>query len=123
MYELFERWVEHLVRLWARGFGAQVRSGRTHETVMPIRWQHSGARSLSSLIPDFIVKHSGHTWIIDSKYKGHFEELDDHRWGELAEELQSEHRHDIHQILAYAAATDARQITTVLVYGLAGLVA
>ena len=27
MYELFERWVEHVVRLWAREFGGQVRSG------------------------------------------------------------------------------------------------
>jgi hypothetical protein len=79
MYELFERWVEHLVRLWAHGFGAQVRSGRAHETVVPIRWRHSGARSLSSLVPDFVVKRADEIWVIDSKYKGHFEELDDHR--------------------------------------------
>jgi hypothetical protein len=54
--------------------------------------------------------------VFDAKYKGHFEELDDRRWSELADETQSEHRHDIPQALAYAATSNARQITTVLVY-------
>ena len=56
MHELFERWVEHLVRFWARGIGAQVRSGRTYETLVPIRWTRAEARSLNSLIPDLIVQ-------------------------------------------------------------------
>ncbi len=116
MYELFERWVEHLVRLWAHGFGAHVRSGRTYETLIPIRWQRSTVQSLHSLVPDLVVQQGRSVWIIDAKYKGLFEELDDHRWKELAEELQTEHRHDLHQVLAYAATADADQITSVLVY-------
>lgn len=37
--------------------------------------------------------HAGDTVsVIDAKYKGHFEELDDHRWRELRIKLQSEHR-------------------------------
>ena len=42
MHELFERWVEHLVRQWAHETGGQVRSGRTHETLVPIRWKRTG---------------------------------------------------------------------------------
>lgn len=116
MYEMFERWVEHLARIWAHGFGGQVRSGRNHETLVPIRWEHRGIRSLSSLVPDLVVEQGQRVWIIDSKYKAHFEELDDHRWAELGAELQSEHRHDVHQALAYAATRNAAQITTVLAY-------
>ena len=78
MYELFERWVEHLVRLWAHGFGGQVRSGRTYETLIPIRWQRAAVQSLHSLVPDLVVQRGARVWIIDAKYKGHFEELDDH---------------------------------------------
>ena len=83
---------------------------------MPIRWEHRGVRSLSSLVPVLIVEQQQRVWIIDSKYKAHFEELDDRRWAELGEELQSEHRHDVHQALAYAATRDASQITTILAY-------
>ena len=116
MHELFERWVEHLVRFWAHGFGGRVRSGRTYETLIPIRWSRSTIQSLNSLVPDLIVQQGSRVWVIDAKYKGHFEELDDYRWKELAEELQAEHRHDLHQVLAYAATCDADQITSVLVY-------
>ena len=116
MHELFERWVEHLVRLWRRGIGAQVRSGRVHETLVPIRWKRAESRSLNSLVPDLVVQRGLHTWIVDAKYKGHFEELDEHRWAELAAELRQEHRHDLHQVLAYASVLGAEQVTTVLAY-------
>jgi hypothetical protein len=116
MHELFERWVEHLVRLWAYRFGGHVRTGRTFETLVPIRWERSAPRSLQSLVPDLVVQLGDRVWVFDAKYKGHFEELDDQRWSELAEKIQSEHRHDIHQALAYATTCNARQITTVLVY-------
>ncbi len=116
MHELFERWVEHLVRLWARGIGAQVRSGRTYETLVPIRWMRPGARSLSSLVPDLIVQRGPRTWIIDAKYKGHLEELDELRWAKLGEELRQEHRHDLHQVLAYASVLGGEYVTTVLAY-------
>jgi len=96
MHELFERWVEHIVRCWAHGFGGHVRTGRAYETLVPIRWEHSGSRSLQSLVPDLVVQLGPRVWIFDAKYKGHFDELDDHRWAELAAELQAEHRHDVH---------------------------
>jgi hypothetical protein len=116
MHELFERWVEHLVRLWARGIGARVQSGRLHETLVPIRWKRPEARSLNSLIPDLVVQRGDRTWIVDAKYKGHWEELDEHRWAELADELRQEHRHDLHQVLAYASVLGAEQVTAILAY-------
>ena len=116
MHELFERWVEHLVRSWARGIGAEVRSGRTCETLVPIRWTRAGARSLNSLVPDLIVQRGPRTWIIDAKYKSHLEELDEQRWAELGEELRQEHRHDFHQVLAYASVVGGEEVTTVLAY-------
>jgi hypothetical protein len=116
MHQLFERWVEHLVRLWARQFGGHIRSGRTYETLVPIRWERSSVRSLQSLVPDVVVQHGNRVWILDAKYKGHFEEIDERRWTELANELREGHRHDIHQALAYAATCEADSVTTVLVY-------
>ena len=70
-----------------------------------------GSRSLQSLVPDLVVELGRRVWIFDAKYKGHFEELDAHRWTELAAELQAEHRHDVHQALAYAATCGADQVT------------
>jgi 5-methylcytosine-specific restriction endonuclease McrBC regulatory subunit McrC len=87
-----------------------------HETLVPIRWKRAEARSLNSLIPDLVVQRGLRTWIVDAKYKGHFEELDEHRWAELADELRQEHRHDLHQVLAYASVLGAEQVTTVLAY-------
>ena len=75
-----------------------------------------GASSLNSLVPDLIVQQGPRTWIIDAKYKGHFEELDEHRWAELGDELRQEHRHDLHQVLAYASVFGGEHVTTVLAY-------
>lgn len=118
MHALFERWVEQLVRTWAHGFGGTVRTGRTHETLVPVHWNRAGGRSLSSLIPDLVVQVGRRAWILDAKYKGHLEEVDDQHWAALADEMQAEHRHDLHQVLAYASTVDADHITTVLVYPL-----
>ncbi|MHB8928354.1 MAG: 5-methylcytosine restriction system specificity protein McrC [Bacillota bacterium] len=116
MHQLFERWVEHLVRLWARGFGGDVRTAREAETVIPIQWSRGAHRSLGSLVPDLVVRHGDRAWVIDAKYKGHFEELDEERWAELAAEIQEDHRHDLHQVLAYAGLFDGASVTAVLAY-------
>jgi len=116
MHQLFERWVEHIVRLWAHGFGGRVKSAGRGETTVPIQWSRRGRTSLGSLSPDLVVRHDQDVYIIDAKYKGHFEEFDDHRWAELADELRGEHRHDLHQVLAYASVYEARRIVAVLAY-------
>jgi 5-methylcytosine-specific restriction endonuclease McrBC regulatory subunit McrC len=116
MHQLFERWVEHLVRGWARGFGGEVIVGRADETVVPIHWYSGTPGSMKSLVPDLVVRHQEDVYVIDAKYKGHFQELDDARWGDLADELREAHRHDVHQVLAYASLFEGARTTAVLVY-------
>lgn len=116
MADLFERWVEHLVRHWAREIGAEVATARTGETTVAIHWPRGTASSLKSLVPDLVVRRGDAVTIVDAKYKGHFQELDETRWTELATKLREQHRHDVHQALAYAALYEAEQVTTVLAY-------
>jgi len=116
MHQLFERWVEHVTRTWAREFGGEVLTGRTKETVVPIEWDHSAHSSMRCLIPDLVVHHQDRVYVIDAKYKGHFQELNAARWIALSDQLRNEHRHDLHQILAYASLFDGAEITAVLVY-------
>jgi hypothetical protein len=63
-----------------------------------------------------VVHHGTRIYVIDAKYKGHFQELDETRWTALADELRQEHRHDVHQVLAYAALFEAPEVISVLVY-------
>ncbi len=116
MQELFERWVECIGRQWARTFGGSVKTAKSGDARIPIHWQRSGTGSLTELAPDIVVHANNTSFILDAKYKGHFEELDDLRWRELGETLKVEHRHDFHQVLAYAALFDAPRIVSVLVY-------
>jgi hypothetical protein len=116
MHELFERWTGKIVRTWAQGFGGEVQSAHANQTSVPVRWTGPAHSSVTSLIPDFVVTHGKRVYVVDAKYKGHFQELDESRWMALAEELREEHRHDVHQILAYAALFDAEEVVSVLVY-------
>lgn len=116
MHELFERWVEHLVRCWTHRVGAQVLTGRTLQTAVPIRWQGRGRGSLTNLVPDLVVRRGEQVMVFDAKYKDHLEELEESQWTSLAEEVRAQHRQDIHQVLAYAGLFEARQITAALVY-------
>lgn len=116
MYELFERWVECICHNWAREFGGIVTTAREGEARFPIRWERAGTGSLADLAPDMIVRVGDTVYILDAKYKGHLEELDDLRWRQLEETLQADHRHDLHQVLAYASLFDVPRVVAVLVY-------
>lgn len=116
MHEVFERWVEVIVRAWARDFGATVTTARDDRTTIPLAWERRQLSSLTSLRPDVMVRAAGTLYIIDAKYKPHLEALNGQRWQELAADLREQHRHDLHQALAYAAVLDGEPITSVLVY-------
>jgi hypothetical protein len=116
MYELFERWVGHLVAHWAKAIGGEIRAGYRGQTNVPIDWSRRSIDALSSLIPDFVVRCGSHIFIFDAKYKGHFEEFDEQRWLEMRDDLHEQHRHDVHQVLAYAALFEADAISAALVY-------
>ena len=116
MHQLFERWVGTVVQRWAAGFGGDVLVGESEQTRIPVHWHARGHGSLSSLVPDVVVRYGNHVHVIDAKYKDHFEALDGDRWRALAEELRAGHRHDVHQVLAYAGLFEAAVITAALVY-------
>lgn len=116
MQELFEKWVAALVSAWARSAGGAARSASSGHSSFPIRWERPGAGSLNALLPDVVVTTPDTVVVVDAKYKGHFEELDDRRWWELADELKEEHRHDLHQVIAYSSLFAGRRVVSMLVY-------
>ena len=74
--------------------------------------------SLSSLIPDIVVEDSDSTFVFDAKYKGYLEEVDDLRLRNMSEMLREDHRHDLHQVLAYSSMYQSENLTVALVYPL-----
>jgi 5-methylcytosine-specific restriction endonuclease McrBC regulatory subunit McrC len=115
--DLWERYVESVVRRDAALSGGTVRIGRRGETVVPLPWNDPFHRPLGHLVPDFVVYRGNSVEIVDAKYKSHFADLDANRWAELAEETQSAMRADIHQVLAYAAAAGSGEsVKATLVY-------
>jgi hypothetical protein len=116
MYDLFERWVGHLVSYWAKSVGGEVRAGYRGQTNVALDWSRRSVDALSSLIPDFVVRRGDQVFIFDAKYKGHFEEFDEQRWFDLRDELHAEHRHDVHQVLAYSSLYQASTISAALIY-------
>ena len=118
MSDLFEKWVEAIVLIWARKMGGDVTTSRKDTSRVAILWQNQSIKSLSNLIPDIVVTTYDTVYIIDAKYKKFYEELDDQKWRELSHELQEEHRHDLHQVLAYASLFNKPRIVSLLAYPL-----
>jgi hypothetical protein len=115
--QMWERYVERVVRNEAAHTGGRVRVGRLGETTVPLAWSDRGHRSLGHLVPDFVVHRPDSIEIVDAKYKSHFAELDSLRWSALAEETQASMRADVHQVLAYVAtAGSAEKISATLIY-------
>lgn len=118
MSDLFEKWVEAVFTLWARNFGGVITTSRKDTSRVAIHWENQSLKSLSNLVPDIVIETPDTVYIIDAKYKKLYEELDDQKWRELSHELQEEHRHDLHQILAYASLFNKPRIVSILAYPL-----
>lgn len=116
--ELWEGYVEGVIRREAAVTGGEVKVGRLGQTTFPIHWSDALHRSLGHLTPDIVVRRARHVQIIDAKYKAHLAELDEVGWRRFAEETREAHRADLHQVLAYAALFDADEVVTTLVYPL-----
>lgn len=69
LHELWEHYVEALVRREAALVGGNVRVGRKRETVFPIEWSDPSHRSLGHLVPDIVVFGSRSVHVVDAKYK------------------------------------------------------
>jgi McrBC 5-methylcytosine restriction system component len=116
--ELWERYVEGIVRREVAKEGGEVLVGRLGQTTIPIQWSESGLRSLGHLVPDIVVRRGRSFRIIDAKYKAHLADLDEAGWRAASEPLKEAHRADLHQVLAYASVFDAEHVTASLVYPL-----
>ena len=116
--DLWEHYVEGLVRREAALVGGSVRVGRRRETIVPIDWSDPSHRSLGHLVPDIVVFTRSAVHVIDAKYKAHMAELDEHGWQRFTEDARESHRADIHQVLAYAALYSADEVKASLIYPL-----
>ncbi len=118
LHDLWEHYVEALVRREAALVGGSVRVGRKGETVFPVEWSDPSHRSLGHLVPDIVVFSSTAVHVIDAKYKAHMAELDEHGWQRFTDDAREAHRADIHQVLAYASLYAADEVNASLVYPL-----
>lgn len=116
MDRFFEAFVETVLQDVSRRIGAQFRSGRNRETVQPLMWEPTLTNSQRSLVPDFMMECGSTTFVIDAKYKRHFEELETQRWNHATEDLRDQHRSDIFQALAYANLARTPRVVTCLAY-------
>ncbi len=116
MEQFFEAWVEAVLIGVSRRIGGTVRSGRQRQTLTPIEWEPPYVGSQKSLVPDLLLDRGDTAVIIDAKYKEHWEEMQERRWGDLQEELRERHRADLLQVLAYANVTSAPHVIVCLAY-------
>lgn len=112
MAQLFEFWVEFWSYKFSKKIGANFYSnvrGNSQIGFLPLgRW--GGLRALK---PDIIIDKDDSTMVIDIKYKKHLLYL---KLGNFTKDILEEHRHDIHQILAYAGSSSKTDKKAVLVY-------
>ena len=118
LHELWELYVETVIRREATLVGGTVRVGRRRETVFPVEWSDPSHRSLGHLVPDIVVQCGDRIHVVDAKYKAHLSELDESGWRRFAADAREAHRADIHQVLAYASLYSAAEIRATLVYPL-----
>jgi hypothetical protein len=116
LHQLWENYVEAVIRSEVAMTGGEVKVGRKGQTVFPLHWSDPTHRSLGHLVPDIVVWRSRSVHIIDAKYKAHLAELDEAGWHRFADEQREAHRADLHQVLAYASLYDADEVTATLVY-------
>lgn len=116
MESFFEAWVETVMSGVSRRLGGVLRTGRQLQTVSPLDWQPPFLGSQRYLLPDIVLDRGDLTVIVDAKYKAHWEEMQEHRWGELEDELRERHRADLLQVLAYANVSDAPRTVVCLAY-------
>jgi hypothetical protein len=116
MDQLFEAWVETLLRTAATRIGGRLKVGRNRETTAPLIWEPSYLGSQKSLAPDLWLEWEACTLIVDAKYKRHWEELQQGTWSSAAEGLREQHRHDLLQVLAYANLARTQHVVACLTY-------
>lgn len=116
MEQFFEAWVETVMRNVARQMGGTLKTGRKRETVSPLAWNPPYVGSQRSLVPDMMLELEETSFVIDAKYKRHWEELQEKPWHEQSKLLQEQHRADLLQVLAYANLATTKNVVCCLIY-------
>jgi McrBC 5-methylcytosine restriction system component len=116
METFFEAWVETVMSIVARKVGGLLRSGRQRQTLAPLNWEPPYLGSQKYLLPDLLLEREGITIVVDAKYKQHWEEMQERRWGEIEQETRERHRSDLLQVLAYSNLARTPQVLTCLAY-------
>ena len=105
--EFFERYVQYLFASVARRKGCSAHcnehfsiSGKSKP-----RW------GLSYLEPDLVLQKEGFQYVIDAKYKSHI-----FNWREESDDLKTNYRHDLHQVIAYSSFSQSSHRNVMLVY-------
>lgn len=117
MEVLFENYVESVFENLAKLKGGVLKSGRRRETIISINWERRSEGSQGYLLPDLTYKRDEESlYIIDAKYKSHWEEIVVRNWHALEDEVREAHRNDLFQILAYSSVYNVSKISSCLVY-------
>lgn len=116
MEQFFEAWVETVFRAVAVRTGGILKAGRKRETVTPLAWDPPYAGSQRSLVPDLMLEHEHCTFIVDAKYKRHWEEIRHGHWLFQDDSIREEHRRDLLQVLAYGNLSEKPLVACCLVY-------
>lgn len=116
MEEFFESWAETILSAVSHKIGGALRTQRQRQTVSPLTWSPPYLGSQKSLVPDIVLERENQTVIVDAKYKQHWEEMQEHRWSNLEEEIRERHRADLLQVLAYANLSTKPRTTVCIVY-------
>ena len=116
MEEFFESWAETILSMVSRKIGGALRTQRQRQTISPLTWSPPYLGSQKSLVPDIVLEREDQTVIVDAKYKQHWEEMQEHRWSNLEEEIRERHRADLLQVLAYANLSTKPRTTVCIAY-------
>jgi 5-methylcytosine-specific restriction endonuclease McrBC regulatory subunit McrC len=116
MDQFFEAWIETIFASVARKTGGQIKTARQRMTIHAINWQPTYLGSQKSLVPDIWIEWDSTTLIVDAKYKRHGEELNQHSWSRVEEDLRENHRTDLFQVLAYANLARTPTVVACLIY-------
>lgn len=104
----FERYIQYLLRQAALKCGAEVKDNPHY----PIHSSMRGGWALRYLEPDAVVVMGEGQIPVDAKYKSHIFNINSDRTDDLYESF----RHDLHQVVAYAAFSKDEAKRAVLAY-------
>jgi len=112
MDKLFEYWVEYWASKFAKGIGARFFSDIKRNSRIMF-YNLGNWKSINQLKPDIIIEKDFKTLIIEVKYKKHLIYL---QYGKSSSEILEEHRHDLHQLLAYMSTSQSKKKIGCLIY-------